>query len=78
MLVLVRVTAAFRARTRPVILAPELRVIEVRASKFPLNAVLAPNVAELVICQNTFLACAPPVSTTFPPDPPTVVKADPT
>jgi len=78
MFVLVKVTAAFLARTLPVIVAPESSVMDVKASKFPLKDVLAPNVAELVICQNIFLACAPFLRMTLPPTPPTVVNADPT
>ena len=47
------VTAPFRARALPDILAPVFRVMLSRARILPRNAVPVPRVAELPTCQNT-------------------------
>ena len=57
-----RVTAPFRASTRPVMVSPVCTVIEVRAKMVPWKVELVFRVAELPTCQNTLQACAPPVS----------------
>jgi hypothetical protein len=54
------VTAPLRARALPFSVAPVFTVIEARAMMFPENVVLVPSVAELPICQNTFLDWPPP------------------
>ena len=56
------VTAPFRAKMRPLVVAPVLSVILESASKLPTKAVVVPGVAELPICQNTLQFC-PPVMT---------------
>ena len=53
------VTAPFRARARPMMVAPVLRVISVRARIVPWKLVEVPSVAELPICQKTLQARAP-------------------
>jgi len=45
------VTAPFRARTRPLTVAPVSSVMLVRARMLPVNAVVVPRVAELPTCQ---------------------------
>lgn len=59
-----RVTAPLRARTRPFTVAPVVRVIEVRAKIFPLKAEPVPRVAELPTCQKMLQAWAPLTSAT--------------
>jgi hypothetical protein len=59
-----RVTAPFRAKTRPLTSAPVLSVMDVSASNEPLNWLVVPSVAELPTCQKTWHACAPFSSTT--------------
>ena len=76
MFVLVKTTAPFLASILPTAVAPEFIVMDVKANTFPWNEVKLPMMAELPVCQNIFLACAPPVRITLPPAPPTVVKAD--
>ena len=48
-----RVTAPFRARALPEIVAFVVRLMLVSARMFPINEVLVPRVAELPTCQNT-------------------------
>ena len=59
-----RVTAALRAKRRPLIDAPVVAVIDVSARMVPLNDEYVPMVAELPTCQNTFAACVPFVRAT--------------
>jgi hypothetical protein len=59
-----RVTAPFRASTRPSTTAPVSSVAEVRASTLPTKVVVVPRVAELPTCQNTLQAWAPLISLT--------------
>ena len=59
-----RVTAPLRARTRPSIDAPVVTVIDVSARMLPVNAVPVPSVADEPTCQKTLLAWTPPVRTT--------------
>jgi hypothetical protein len=59
-----RVTAPFRAKTRPLTSAPVLSVMDVSARSEPLNWLVVPSVAELPTCQKTWHACAPFSSTT--------------
>ncbi len=54
-----RVTAPFRANTRPLTFAPVSKVIEVRAKIEPLKRLVVPRVAELPTCQKTWQAWAP-------------------
>ena len=54
-----RVTAPFRARSRPSMRAFVVAEIDVSASIDPLNRELVPSVAELPTCQNTRQAFAP-------------------
>jgi hypothetical protein len=58
------VTAAFRARTRPVTVTLDVTVIEVNAMTVPTNVLVEPRVAELPTFQNTLHAWAPPISLT--------------
>jgi hypothetical protein len=60
-----RVTAPFRARTRPFTVAPVLRVAELSAMIVPLMALVVPSVAELPTCQKILQACAPFSKTTL-------------
>ncbi|HQU25873.1 MAG TPA: hypothetical protein PLS29_02445, partial [Acidimicrobiales bacterium] len=60
-----RVTAPFRARTRPLTVAPVSSVTDVRASTVPAKLVVVPRVAELPTCQNTLHAWAPFSKTTL-------------
>ena len=53
MVLLSRVTAPLRARTRPFTVVPVCTVPEVNASMLPTKVVLVPRVAELPTCQNT-------------------------
>jgi hypothetical protein len=46
-----RVTAPFRASARPIIVAPVVIVMLVRAMTLPWKLVVVPNVAELPTCQ---------------------------
>ena len=66
------VTAPFRARTRPVTLAPVVNVMLVSARTFPANdepapSATVPNVAELPTCQNTLHGEPPLITTTDAP-----------
>jgi hypothetical protein len=54
------VTAALRARARPLTVAPVVRAMFVSARMLPLNAVVVPRVAELPTCQKMLQSCAPP------------------
>jgi hypothetical protein len=54
-----RVTAPFRARSRPSMRAFVVAVIDESARTDPLNWELVPSVAELPTCQNTRQAFAP-------------------
>jgi hypothetical protein len=56
------VTAPFRARALPEMLARVVSVMLVRARMFPANVVSVPSVAELPTCQNT-LQTDPPLIT---------------
>src|ERR1700722_15749751 len=59
------VTAPLRASTRPAAtFAPVVRVMLVRAMRFPWNRVAVPSVADEPTCQNTWHACAPLVRRT--------------
>ena len=51
-----KVTAPFRASTRPLTCAPVVSVTDVKARIFPLKAELVPSVAELPTCQKTLHA----------------------
>jgi hypothetical protein len=62
-----RVTAPFRASTRPVMVSPVCTAIEVRARMVPAKAELVLRVAELPTCQKTLQAWAPLVSRTLVP-----------
>src|SRR3954462_12833113 len=76
MLLLVpRLTAPFRARARPTIVALSTSEIVVRATMLPRNVVPVPRVAELPTCHHTFFAWAPPLSAIFAFVP--VVSVDP-
>src|ERR1017187_7282316 len=66
-LLLSSVTAPFRARTLPSVLAPVFRVILVSARTFPANEVVVPRVAELPTCHHTPQAEAPLLSVTEEP-----------
>jgi hypothetical protein len=70
-----RVTAPFRARTRPSTVAPVVSVMLVRAMTVPRKAEPVPRVAELPTCQNTLHAWAPLIRATWLPD--AVVRLDP-
>ena len=70
-----RVTAPFRAKSRPSTVAPVVAVMEVKARMFPLKTEVVPSVAELPTCQKTLAACAPPLRITWRPD--VVVNVDP-
>lgn len=59
-----RVTAPFRARSRPDTLAPVVAVILVRAMTVPTIVDPEPRVAELPTCQNTLHGSAPLMSET--------------
>lgn len=59
-----RVTAAFRASSRPCTWALVLAVIAVRARTVPMKVEFTPSVAELPTCQKTLHAWAPLISTT--------------
>ena len=84
MFVLVMITEPFLASILPSATAPEFIVMDESDKTFPLKDVKSPIVAELLTCQNTFLACAPPARITLPPEAdgkgpePTEVKEDPT
>ncbi len=54
-----RLTAPFRARTRPCTVAPESSVAEVSAMIVPTKVLAVLRVAELLTCQNTLQAWAP-------------------
>src|ERR1022692_1065594 len=60
-----RTTAAVRANTRPLTVAPEIRVMDWAARIVPGKVDMAPRVAELPTCQNTFDAWALPVRLTW-------------
>jgi hypothetical protein len=70
-----RVTAPFRARTRPFTVAPVLRVAEVSAKIVPTKLVEVPRVADEPTCQKTLQACTPFSRTMLAEDP--VVKVEP-
>jgi hypothetical protein len=59
-----KVTAPFRANSRPSTLASVFAVIEVKARMVPTNVEFTPSVAELPTCQKTLQAWAPLVSIT--------------
>jgi hypothetical protein len=59
MALLSRVTAPFRASSRPSMLAPVVAVTEVSARMEPTNVELVPSVAELPTCQMTLHDWAP-------------------
>src|SRR5690606_22058559 len=56
---LMSVTAPVPAMSLPRMSAPESTLIDAAASTVPVNAELAPSVAELPTFQNTLHACAP-------------------
>jgi hypothetical protein len=58
------VTAPFRARALPDIVALVVRVMLASARMFPMNAVPVPSVAELPTCQKSLHSCPPLMSTT--------------
>ena len=62
-----KVTAPFRANSRPSNAAPFRSVMEVRARMFPLKTEVVPRVAELPTCQKTLAALAPPLRITWRP-----------
>ena len=66
-LLLLRVTAPFRARVLPFKLAPLFNVMLLSAMMFPCIAVVVPMVAELVTCHHTPQAAAPLIRTTAEP-----------
>ena len=57
-----KLTAPFRAKALPSMVALSTRVIDVNARILPLNVVPVPSVAELPTCHHTFFAWAPPLS----------------
>ena len=59
MVLLSRVTAAVRARTRPSMVTPVVTVIDANAITVPRIVEWVPSVAELPTCQKTLPACAP-------------------
>ncbi len=63
-LLLSKVTAPVRAKTRPSTVAPVCTVMLASAMTVPTKSVVVPMVAELPTCQNTLQACAPPWSAT--------------
>ena len=65
MVLVSKVTAPSRASTRPSMLAPVARVIDVRATIVPLNAEPAPIVALPPTCQKTLQGVAPPAKATL-------------
>ena len=54
-----KMTAAFRANTLPSTLAPVVSVTDVKAKMFPLKVEFAPRVTELPTCQKTWQDWAP-------------------
>ena len=74
-LLLSRVTAPFRANTRPATVALVCTVAEVNARMLPTKVVSVPRVAELPTCQKTLHGDAPPISLTVLLD--AVIKVDP-
>ena len=62
------VTAPFRAKVRPVRLAPVFMVMLVSARMFPTNVVPEPMVAELLTCHCTPHALPPLITETVEPD----------
>ncbi len=60
---LIKVTAPFRAQSRPLITAPLLTVILSRATTVPLNTVVVSRVAELPTCQKMLQLSPVPVTT---------------
>src|SRR6185503_469062 len=69
------VTAAVRANSRPSTVAPVVTVMEAKARMLPLNTEPVPRVAELLTCQKTLAALAPPLKITCRPT--VVVRVDP-
>jgi hypothetical protein len=59
MVLLSIVTAPFKARARPSMLAPVFSVMEVAAIIVPEKTEFTPRVAELPTCQKMFPGCAP-------------------
>jgi hypothetical protein len=59
-----RVTAPFRAKTLPVTVTFDVKVIDVKARMLPTKVLVEPKVAELPTFQKTLQAWAPPISTT--------------
>jgi hypothetical protein len=70
-----RVTAPLRARSRPAMVAPVVAVIDVMASTLPTRCDPVPSVAEEPICQNTLQAVLLPITTTLLADAVTSVDA---
>nr|WP_246507058.1 hypothetical protein [Actinocrinis puniceicyclus] len=62
-------TCPLRASSLPVMLAPVVAVMDVRARMLPLKVEFVPSVAELPTCQNTLHACAPLISATLLAEP---------
>src|ERR1700683_4606731 len=62
-----RVTAPFCASNRPFTDAPLASVMDWLARMLPLNAELAPRVADVPTCQKTLEALAPPARITWLP-----------
>ena|SRR5947209_2652645 len=76
-------TEPVRASALPLRVAPVPSVMELWANMLPANTDCVPKVAELPICQVTFLAWAPPIRRTWlfgtpPVFPAAVVNAEPT
>src|SRR5438874_9213872 len=69
-----KVTAPFRANSRPSTAAPVVTVMDVKARMFPLKTEVVPRVAELPTCQKTLAALAPPLRITWRPE--VVVRVD--
>jgi len=64
MVLVSRVTEAFRARSRPCTVALVLAAIAVKARMEPTNVDPTPSVAELPTCQKTLHGCAPLINET--------------
>lgn len=75
MVLVSRVTAPLRAKTRPFTVVPVCTEIEVNAMMVPTKVVLVPRVAELPTCQNTLHGEAPLMRATVLPD--AVINVDP-
>jgi len=75
MVLVSRVTAPLRAKTRPFTVAPVFSDAEVNARMLPTKVVPVPRVAELPTCQNTLHGEAPLTSATVLLD--AVIRVDP-